>query len=116
MAVGPAILLLITSTALGNQDLGCSGPDNWAASFAYAELKSSGLLTPETVDFSKTHVELLAQQKIGDDLYRQIHEIVFTLKSGSDVRVVTTSDASAEECSMSSVKVRVVGQVLGSYP
>ena len=116
MAVGPAILLFAAAAASGNPDLGCSGPDNWAAGSTYAQLKNAGLLTPESVDFSKTHVELLAQQKIGKDLYRQIHEILFTLKSGSIVRVVSTSDASSEECSMSSVKVRVVGQVLGQYP
>jgi hypothetical protein len=116
MAVGPTILLFVAATAFGNRDLGCSGPDNWAAGSAYAQLKNSGLLKPDTVDFAKTRVELLAQEKIGKDLYRQVHEITFTLKSGSIVRVVTTNNASAEECSMGEVKVRVVGQILGGQP
>ena len=115
MAVGPVILLLAAATS-GNPDLGCSNPDNWAASSAYAQLKNAGLVAPETVDFSKVRVVLLAQQKIGKDLYRQIHEIAYPLKSGSLVRVITTSNASSEECSISSVKIRVVGQTLGEYP
>ena len=116
MAVGLSILLLATAVASGNPNLGCSGPDNWAASSTYAQLKNTGLLTPDSVDFPKIHVALLAQQEIGKDLYLQIHEITFPLKSGSVVRAVTTSNASSEECSMSSVKIRVVDQVLGDYP
>ena len=116
MAVGSAILLLAAAASSGNPDLGCSGPDNWAAGSAYAHLKNAGLVAPETVDFPKVRVVLLAQQKIGKDLYRQIHEITYPLKSGLVVRVVTTSNASSEECSMSSVKIRVVGQTLGGYP
>ena len=116
MAIGPTIFLFAAVAASGTRNLGCSGPDNWAAGSAYAQLKNAGLLTSDGVDFSKTEVELLAQQKIGKDLYRQIHEIRFTLRSGSIVRAVSTSDASSEECSMSSVEVRVVGQELGEYP
>jgi len=116
MAIGTAILLFAAAAASGNPNLGCSGPDNWAAGSTYAQLKNAGLLSPDSVDFSKTHVQLLAQQKIGKDLYRQIHEILFTLKSGSIVRALSTSNASSQECSMSNVKIRVVGQVLGDYP
>ena len=116
MTIGPASLLFVATAALSNPDLGCSGPDNWAASSAYGQLKTAGLLQPESVDFSKTHVELLSQQQVGKDLYRQIHEVTFALKSGSIVRAITTSDASSEECSMGNVKVRVVGQVFGDYP
>jgi len=117
MAIGPALLLIAAAAAAAsNPDLGCSGPDNWAASSAYAQLKNAGFVTPESVDFPKIHVALLAQQKIGKDLYRQIHEITFPLKSGTVVRAVTTSNASSDECSMSSVKIRVIGPVLGDYP
>lgn len=116
MAIGTATLLFAAVATSSNLDLGCSGPDNWAAKSAYAQLKNAGLITPENVDFPKIHVALLAQQKIGKDLYRQIHEVTFPLKSGEFLRTVTTSNASSEECSMSGVKVRVVDKVFGDYP
>jgi hypothetical protein len=97
MAVGPAILLFAAAAASSNPNLGCSGPNSWVSGSAYAQLKNSGLLTPARVDFPKIHVMLLAQQKVGKELYRQIHEITFPLKSGSVVRAVITSNASSQE-------------------
>lgn len=116
MALGSAVVLLDASLASGSPDLGCSSPDAWAASSTCGRLRNAGLLTPDSVYFSKTRVELLAQQQIGNDLHRQVHEIEYTLTSGAVVRAVAISDASSEECSMSSVEVRVIGQAFGTYP
>jgi hypothetical protein len=55
----------------------------------------------------------LASEKIGKDLYRQIHYVVFTEKSGRTIEVITSNDASNVECSMSAVKVFVVSKRLG---
>lgn len=91
----------------------CSGVNGWAASMAYAHLKNEGLLHSETTDFTKTNVMRLASEKVGADLYRQVHQITFTEKSGHTVEVITINDASHEECSMSGVQVFVVSQQLG---
>jgi hypothetical protein len=91
----------------------CSGPDRWASNMAFTHLKNAGLLQSETTDFVKTKVTRLASEKIGPDLYRQVHRIVFTKKSGESVVVITVNDASHQECSMSDVTVFVVSQQLG---
>jgi len=91
----------------------CSGINGWPAGNAYAQLKNAGLLEPETTDFTKTRVNRLASEKIGKDLYRQVHEITFVKNAGDKVTVVAVSDASHEECSMGGVKVFVVSQQLG---
>ena len=91
----------------------CSGPNNWASSMAYVHLKNAGLLQPETTDFAKTQVTRLASEKIGKDLYRQVHQVTFTKKSMDKISVVAVSDASHEECSMGRVDVFVISQQLG---
>ncbi len=80
---------------------------------AYTHLKNAGILESETTDFTKTRVSRLASEKIGKDLYRQIHEVTFVKKAGDKVIAVAVSDASQEECSMGGVKVFVVSQQLG---
>ena len=91
----------------------CSGTESWPAGNAYAQLKNAGILESETTDFTKTRVNRLASEKIGKDLYRQIHEITFVKKAGDKVTVVAVSDGSHEECSMGGVKVFVVSQQMG---
>jgi hypothetical protein len=91
----------------------CSGSNQWAASSAFVQLKNAGILSNDTTDFTKTNVIRLASEKIGTGLYRQIHKITFTEKSGHAVEVITINDASHEECSMSGVEVYVVSQRLG---
>ena len=91
----------------------CSGTESWPSGMAYTHLKNAGILESETTDFTKTRVNRLASEKIGKDLYRQIHQITFVKKAGDAVTVVAVSDASHEECSMGGVKVFVVSQQLG---
>jgi hypothetical protein len=88
----------------------CSGIQRWATSSAYIALKDKGLLTEEGNDFSKTVTKLIASEKIGKDLYTQVHQITFTNKNGSTVEVITVNNASSEECSMNEVKVYVVAR------
>jgi hypothetical protein len=55
----------------------------------------------------------LASEKIGKDLYRQVHLVTLTDDAGKTVEVVTVNDASSQECSMSSVDAYVVSRHLG---
>jgi len=91
----------------------CSGVDQWATNMAFTHLKNSGVMNNETLDFSKTKTVLIASEKIEDDLYRQVHSITFTEKTGKVIKVITVNDASSEECSMSGVEVYLINKQLG---
>ena len=90
----------------------CTGIEAWPAAMAYGALKNAGDLSPETVDFSKRRSVRIASEQIGRDLYRQVHRVTFGLKDGRTIEVLTISDASHEECSMSDVTVFVVAKRL----
>lgn len=99
---------LATSVAIGapaHADPNCAGPNRWPANMTYAWFKNAGLLTPGQVDFARARSELIASQKIGRDLYRQVFKVAFQLKGGRTLAAITVSDASSHECSMSAVTV-----------
>jgi hypothetical protein len=114
-------VLLISATAVclsagsvaaaGHPD--CSSVDAWATIMAFVHLRNAGITDNAKVDFTKTRTIRLASQKIGDDLYRQIHRIRFTEVSGHVIEVITRNDASSVECSMSGVDVFVISRHLG---
>jgi hypothetical protein len=87
----------------------CDSPDNFAAMSAFGKLKNAGLVDNALVDFKKTRVTQLASERIGKDLYRQVHRVVFTFFSGKAVEVITVNDATNEECSGSGVEIFVIG-------
>jgi hypothetical protein len=91
----------------------CSGTDNWATDMAFVHLKNAGLIHNEVTDFTKTRTVRIASEMIGKDLYRQVHDITFTEKSGNTIEVITVNDASHQECSMSGVQVYVISRKLG---
>ncbi len=91
----------------------CSGVERWATSMAFVKLKNAGITSNESLDFNKTKTIRLASENIGDNLYIQIHFIVFIEKSGKKIEVITKNMASNEECSMSGVEVFIVSKVLG---
>lgn len=91
----------------------CTGSERWPASIAFVYLKNAGLTSNERLDFSKTKTVRLASEQIEENLYRQVHLITFTEKSGKTVEAITLNDASREECSMSEGAVYVVNMPLG---
>jgi hypothetical protein len=111
-----ALLGLVAMTAHAGvhaeplQDPDCSGIDRWPTSMAYVQLRNAGALDTG-IDFSKTKTVRLASEKIGDDRYRQIHEVTFVRTDGSELKVITSNVASHEECSMSAVEVFVVSKL-----
>ncbi len=94
----------------------CDGPGNWAASMSQATLKNAGVADYGTIDFSKTRVIRIASEKIGKDLYRQVHRIIHTKTSGSTLEVIAVNDASHAERSASGVEVFLVGQHFPATP
>lgn len=107
-------LLLLGSPGVvfaGSPD--CTGVDRWPASMAFGYLKNAGLTDNARLDFSKTQVTRIASEKIGKDLYRQVHKVRFTERSGATIDVITVNDASSEECSLGGVEVYVIARRLG---
>ena len=90
----------------------CSGPDHWAAGTAFSALKNEGAVTNDTVDFHRVASRTLVSERIGTDLWRQVFRVTFPLKSGSSVEAIVVSEASSEECSMSSAKVFLIAKEL----
>ena len=83
---------------------------------ALAQLKNAGITDPTKIDFAKTKTVRLASEKIGKDLYRQVHRVTFTEKSGTVIEVITLNNVSSQEGSESQVEVFVVAKRLGKYP
>lgn len=54
-------------------DPDCTGVERWPTSMAFVHLKNAGITNNEKLDFTKTKTTRLASEKIGKDLYRQIH-------------------------------------------
>jgi hypothetical protein len=105
--------LVAISTPVYAKGPNCSGADNWATTMAFVHLKNAGLTNNDQLDFTQTKTTLLASERIGKDLYRQIHRVLFTEKSGNKIEVITSNNASTEECSMSGVEIFVVSKHLG---
>jgi len=72
---------------------------------ALVQLKNAGAIGGHRLDHAKTKVLRLASEKVGEDLFRQVHHISFFEWSAHTIEVITVSDASSEECSMSEVRV-----------
>jgi hypothetical protein len=107
-----AMLVVLPSLAAAKNP-SCAGVDQWPTSMAFVHLKNAGITTNEKIDFKKTRTTRLASEKVGKDLYRQIHQVTFTEKTGKTIEVITSNEASSEECSMSGVDVFVVSRHLG---
>lgn len=107
------LMLVLAQYAIAGSP-NCDGINNWATSMAFTHLKNSGLISNETTVFSKTKTVRLASEKIGKNLYRQVHQVSFTEKSGNVIEVITVNDASREECSMSDVDVFIISKHLGT--
>ena len=91
----------------------CDGPDEWPAKITFIHLKNAGLTNNDNTDFSKTKSIRLASEKIGPDLYRQVHYVTYVQKSGKTIDSIAINNTSSEECSMSGVEVFVIHIMLG---
>jgi hypothetical protein len=112
LAISLGIVGLLASSAGIAKVPDCTGPEHWPASTAYVRLKDRGVLSSETVVFERVTSVRVASEKIGADLWRQVHRVRFPLKNKQVVQVLTVSDASSEECSMGDVDVFLVSRVV----
>jgi hypothetical protein len=110
-----AALLVATSASAMAKSPDCTHPDAWPSSMAFTHMKNAGLVDNEVLDFKRSRVDRLASEKIGKDLYRQVHLVHFFKKSGEEVNAITVNEVSHRECSESDVDVFVVSKHLGNY-
>jgi hypothetical protein len=94
------------------EDPDCSGVNRWPTNMAFVHLKNAGITDNHNLDFTKTKTIRLASEKIGKDLYCQVHHVKFTERSGNILEVITVNEVSSEECSMSGVDVFVISNHL----
>ncbi|PIT66063.1 hypothetical protein BHC56_09730, partial [Snodgrassella alvi] len=62
------------------------------------------------LDESKTKSTLLASEKKAKGLYTQIYHFIFYDTTGNTYEIITNSDASYEECSMSGVDIYLISK------
>ncbi|WP_322052258.1 hypothetical protein [Paraburkholderia bannensis] len=107
---------LFVTLALTIPALGYAGSPpackSWPTNIAIVYLKNANITDPTKLDESKTHAVRIASEKIGKDLWRDVYDITFHEHSGRSFEVITSSEASSTECSMSDPIVWVVSQKL----
>jgi hypothetical protein len=86
---------------------------SWPTNMALVHLKNAGLIDIPSVNETQTKAVRLASEKIGKDRYQQVYDITFHTRDGTTIAVITNSQASSEECSMSAVDVYVVSKKIG---
>ena len=107
------VSLLLMPACATAKDPDCAGVDGWPTSMAFASLKNASATDNDRLDFAKTKTRRLASEKIGKDLYRQVHHVTFTEKSGGAIEVITVNNAAGDECSMGDVDVYLIAKQLG---
>ena len=88
------------------------GPDcySWPMNISEGWLKNAGIVDIINLDESKTKITLLASEKKAKGLYTQIYHFIFYDSIGNTYEIITNSDASYEECSMSGVDVYLISK------
>lgn len=81
---------------------------SWPMNMAEAWLKNENIVDIPQLDQSKTEIKRLASEKKENALFTQVHYFVFHDKTGNRYAVITQSDASTDECSMSEVNTFLI--------
>ncbi|CAM3609052.1 hypothetical protein VA7868_03547 [Vibrio aerogenes CECT 7868] len=90
-----------------------AGPDcySWPLNMAEVWLKNKGIVDITQLDRTKTQIKQLASETKKSGLYTQVYWFVFHDKQGKTYQVITQSDASDEECSMSDVNTYLISEM-----
>ncbi|ASW00487.1 hypothetical protein CJU94_17315 [Paraburkholderia aromaticivorans] len=83
---------------------------SWPKHITPLILKNVGITDPVKIDDAKTRAVRIASEKIGKDLWRDVYDITFHERTGRAIEVITSSEVSSLECSMSDPVVWVVSQ------
>ena len=88
--------------------------DSWPMNMSEVWLQNAGIVDIKNLDESKTKSTLLASEKKAKGLYTQIYHFIFYDKKGNIYEIITNSDASYEECSMSDVDVYLISKLISN--
>lgn len=80
---------------------------------AHLSLRNAGITDPTKIDEHATRATLLAAEPVGKGIYKEIYDIAYREKTGKLIEVITSNEASNEECSLSDVDMSVVSHHLG---
>ena len=105
-------LLLVTLLAVLPILSFAKGPDcdSWPMNISEGWLKKAGIVDIINLDESKTKITLLASEKKAKGLYTQIYHFIFYDSIGNSYEIITNSDASYKECSMSDVDIYLISK------
>ena len=85
---------------------------SWPMNMSRTWLQNAGIVDIKNLDESKTKITLLASEKKAKGLYTQIYHFIFYDTTGNTYEIITNSDASYEECSMSDVDVYLISKLI----
>jgi hypothetical protein len=88
---------------------------NWPMNMTKSWLKNASITDIYNLDESRTKITLLASEKKEKDLYTQIYHFIFYDKKGNTYEVITKSDSSYEECSISNVSSYLISKNYTSF-
>ena len=105
-------LLLVTLLAVLPILSFAKGPDcdSWPMNISEGWLQNAGIVDVINLDESKTKITLLASEKKAKGLYTQIYHFIFYDSIGNSYEIITNSDASYKECSMSDVDIYLISK------
>ena len=90
-----AAIILSTAPAFA-KDPDCGGPNHLPAAMVFVAMKNAKIVTNDQIDFSRTRVTRLASEKIGPDLWRQVHLVQYFRRDGSALEAIAVSDSSQD--------------------
>ncbi len=88
---------------------------NWPMNMTKMWMRNAKIVDFKNLEESKTKITLLASEKKGKDLYTQIYHFIFYDKKGNTYEVITKSDSSYEECSISNVSSYLISKNYTSF-
>ncbi len=116
MKLAAGLLAVMFSFPVFAKSPDCTGVERWPANLVESAVVDSGFADRDALDYNKTKVVRLASEKIGKDLYRQVHRVTFVKKSGESMMGIVLNDASHDECSMAGGDVYLISKFVGDTP
>lgn len=83
---------------------------SWPENMAETWLKNKHIVDISQLNPAQTKISLLASEKKANGVNTDIYHFVFFDRKGNKYEVITRSDSSQEECSMSEVDIFLISQ------
>ncbi|WP_198943936.1 hypothetical protein [Acetobacter sp. DsW_54] len=85
--------------------------EHWPKTMALMGMRNAGIVDLDKINEDKTKFVLLAYQALPNGLFKEIYDITYFSNEGKLVfEVITSSESSYEECSMSDVTTFLISR------